>query len=141
MSVLQELIKAGEMKIAREEMRIKRLQAQDAERAQRRKEIVRQMYPQIAEYIDFSKMVDNRVFLYMPVSIPGCVSFYLTVFIEHGTLKKTASNGKWAAFSCPDELECDMFTNDLEIALALAHKAWLAEHSTEPVYTDAEESA
>jgi hypothetical protein len=139
MSVLQELIKAGEIKIAREEMRIKRLQARDAEHAQRRKEIIRQMYPQIAEYIGFESAVDKVRYLLLPVDIPECVLFGLCVFrnVDGGLVRTDPDEEVTAFFS---DLY-DIFTNDLEVALALAHKAWLAEHSTEPVYTDAEESA
>ena len=138
MSVLQELIKAGEMKIAREEMRIKRIQAQDAERAQRRKEIVCQMYPQIAEYIQFTEFPIMRNARWeLKVNAPQCELFYLYVIIHNGGLIKVGPDDEVSAFWNPDLFA----TNDLEIALALAHKAWLAENSTEPVYTDAEESA
>lgn len=139
MSVLQEMIKAGEQKLAREEWKEKRRDAQVAEREQRRKEIIHQMYPQIAEYIGFESAVDKVRYLLLPVDIPECVLFGLCVFrdVDGGLVRTDPDEDVPAFFS---DLY-DIYTNDLEIALALAHKAWLAEHSTDPVYTDAEESA
>ena len=139
MSVLQELIKAGEIKIAREEWQEKRRDAQVAEREQRRKEIIRQMYPQIAEYIGFESAVDKVRYLLLPVDIPECVLFGLCVFCDvDGGLVRTDPDEEVPAFF--SHLH-NIYTNDLEISLAKAHQAWLAEHSSDPVYTDPEESA
>ena len=140
MSVLQELIKAGEQKLAREEWQQKRVEAQAAERVRRTKEIILgQMYPQIAEYIDYEKMVDKGQYLTMPVNPPGCVPFTLYVFrnFQNALLRKDPNGEEVAFFSSMYDIQ----TNDLEIALAQAHNAWLVENSPDPVYADPEESA
>lgn len=144
MSVLQELIKQGQYKLERQEWTSKRIEAQQRELAERAKRIVCEMYPGIAEHIvfgeDFGQDAWRSGSYRFLVKAPECEVFLGYVFVdEQGVLCETHPEGEMCAFWGQGNF--DMFEDELDIALALAHQAWQKRHDGEAVYVRLEEGA